>query len=174
MVAEKKFNPQSMVKAGLNTALEAQYPLAVENVARLRRVHPDKSPKEMVSFLNKVYLSAVTATGAGSGAAAIVPNFWLQAPVAVADLLTFLEASVLYTLSIAEVYGVDVEDIERRRFLVLTALLGNSAMTATIDPLLARSAPYWAKKNQRNSIRISTGIARNTSTSTVHTPRTQA
>ncbi|WP_426186089.1 hypothetical protein [Microbacterium sp. TWP3-1-2b2] len=146
MAGEKKFNPQALAEAGLNKALEAQYPFAVDNVARLRRVHPNKSPAELISLLNTFYLGAVTTTGAGAGAAAIVPNGWLQVPVAVADLLTFLEASVVYTLSVGEIYGVDVEDVERRRFLVMAALLGNSAMTATVDPLLARTAPYWGKK----------------------------
>ncbi|MGF2948218.1 hypothetical protein [Microbacterium alcoholitolerans] len=146
MAVEKKLTPQALVKAGLNKALEAQYPIAVENVARLRRVHPHKSPAELISFLNKVYLGAVTTTGAGAGAAAIVPNGWVQVPVAAADLLAFLEASVLYVLSVAEIYGVDVEDTERRKFLVAAALVGNSAMTATVDPLLARTAPYWSKK----------------------------
>ncbi|MBT9605749.1 hypothetical protein [Microbacterium sp.] len=146
MAVEKKLTPQALVKAGLNKALEAQYPIAVENVARLRRVHPDKSPAELISFLNKVYLGAVTTTGAGAGAAAIVPNGWVQVPVAAADLLTFLEASVLYVLSVAEVYGVDVEDAERRKFLVMAALIGNSATAAVVEPLLGRTAPYWGKK----------------------------
>lgn len=146
MAADKKFDVQAIAKSGLNRALESQYPVAVANVERLRRVHPEKSPAELISFLNKVYLGAVTTTGAGAGAAAIVPNAWLQVPVAVADLLTFLETSVLYTLSVAEIYGVDAEDVERRRFLVLAALLGNSAMNAAVDPLLARTTPYWSKK----------------------------
>ena len=146
MPVEKKFDPQAIVKAGLNTALEAQYPLAVENVARLRRVHPDKSPAELISYLNKIYLAAVTMTGAGAGAAAIVPNGWVQVPVALVDLATFLEASVLYTLSVAEIHGLDVEDIERRRFLVTSVLIGNAAATTALEPLIGRTAPYWGKK----------------------------
>ena len=96
--ALRKIDIQAAVKTGLNKALEAQYPLAVENVARLRRVNPGKSPAELISYLNAIYLSAVTTTGAGAGAAAIVPNGWVQVPVAIVDLITFLEASVLYTL----------------------------------------------------------------------------
>lgn len=146
MATPPNFNPQALVKAGLNKALEAQYPIAVDNVARLRRVHPTKTPAEMVALLNTVYLSTVTTTGAGAGAAAIVPNGWLQLPIAAADLLVFLEASVLYSLSVAEVYGVDIEDVERRKFLVLSALVGNAAMNAAVEPLLLRTAPYWGKK----------------------------
>lgn len=144
--AIRKVDLQALIKAGLNKALEAQYPLAVENVARLRRVHPGKSPAELISFLNGVYLGAVTATGAGAGAAAIVPNGWVQVPAGIVDLLTFLEASVLYTLSVAEIHGLDVEDVERRRFLVTSVLVGNAAATTALEPLIGRTAPYWGKK----------------------------
>lgn len=146
MAVAKSLDPKALVKTGLGKALEAQYPLAVSNVARLRRVHPDKTPEELISFLNKVYVGTVATTGAGAGASAIVPNGWVQVPVAVADLLTFLEASVLYALSVAEVHGLDVEDIERRRFLVTSVLVGNSAANAVLEPLIGRTGPYWGKK----------------------------
>jgi len=146
MPENPRLDVQQLVRTALDKALNAQQPLAVENIARLRRLHPDKSPTRMVAYVGKIYLSAVTVTGASAGAAAIVPNVFVQVPVAVADLLTFLEASVLYTLSVAEIHGVDLDDIERRRFLVMTALLGDSAATAVVEPLLGRSVPYWGKK----------------------------
>lgn len=146
MADTKKLDPRALVKAGFDKALEAQYPLAVESVARLRRVHPDKSPEDLLSHLNKIYLGAVAGAGAGAGAAAAVPNGWVQVPEAFADLLTFLEASVLYTLSIAEIHGLDVEDVERRRLLVTSVLVGNSAATATLEPLIGRSVPYWGRQ----------------------------
>ncbi len=54
MADTKKLDPRALVKAGFDKALEAQYPLAVESVARLRRVHPDKSPEDLLSHLNKI------------------------------------------------------------------------------------------------------------------------
>ncbi len=146
MAGEKKFALGPIVKAGLDKALEAQYPVAQANVARLRRVHPSKSPGQLVTLLNTVYLTTVTATGAGAGAAAIVPNGWLQAPVAVGDLLTFLEASVLYALSLAEIHGVNIEDVERRKMLVMAVLVGDGAAKAMVQPLLERTAPFLGKK----------------------------
>lgn len=146
MAGDRKFNPQALLKAGLSKALEAQYPAAADNVARLRRVHPNKTPAELVSLLNAYYLGGVTATGAGAGAAAIVPNGWIQVPVAAAELLTFLEASVFYTLSIAEIHGVDVEDVERRKLLVMAVLLGDGAAKSVLDPIIGRMVPYWGKK----------------------------
>lgn len=146
MAETKKLDPRALVKAGFDKALEAQYPLAVENVERLRRVHPDKSPADLLSHVNKIYLGAVASTGACAGAAAAVPNGWVQVPAAFADLLAFLEASVLYTLSVAEIHGLDVEDVERRRLLVMSVLVGNSAATATLEPLIGRSVPYWGRQ----------------------------
>ena len=146
MTADEKFNVKAAIQSGLKKALEAQYPLAVDTVARLRRVYPDKTPAELVSYLNKIYLGAVTTTGAGAGAAAIIPNGIVQIPVAAADLLSFLEASILYSMSVAEVTGINPEDVERRRTLVLGILVGNSALSSTLEALLGKSVPYWGKK----------------------------
>jgi hypothetical protein len=41
--------PRVLVKVAFDNALQVQQPLAVKNVARLRRVHPDKSPQELLS-----------------------------------------------------------------------------------------------------------------------------
>lgn len=143
---DKKFDRQAVVKAGLKKALERQQPLAVENVERLRRIHPDKSPAELISYLDKFYLGAVTATGAAAGAAAVVPSGVVQVPAAIGGLLSFLQASVLYTLSVAEVHGLHVEDIEARTRLMTSVLAGNTAATTTLDPLISRTAPHWGKK----------------------------
>ncbi|SES13631.1 hypothetical protein CCYS_13990 [Corynebacterium cystitidis DSM 20524] len=88
----------------------------------------------------------MTSFGAGAGIASAVPNGVVQIPVAFTDLAAFLEASVLYVLTLAEIYGVNVEDFERRRFLVMTALLGNSGTTAVTQALGEKTVPYWSKQ----------------------------
>ena len=145
MAREKKLDAKTVVKAAFSNAVEKQYPMAAENVARLRRVHPDKSPAELIAYVDKFYLGAVTTTGAGAGAAAIVPNGWVQVPVAAAELVTFLEASVLYALSVAEIHGVHAEDAERRRLLVMSVLVGDAAVKKAVEPLIGRSVPYWGR-----------------------------
>ena len=136
---------KELVADGFTNALIVQQPLAIRTVDRLRRVHPDKSPEELIKFLNNTYLGTVTATGTAAGAAAVIPNGVVQVPVAAADLVAFLEASVLYVLAVAEVYGVDVEDIERRKFLLTTVLLGDSGAKAVTQSLGKRTVPYWSK-----------------------------
>lgn len=145
MASGKKWDPKAVVTSALSAAVEKQYPVAAANVARLRRVHPGRSPSELVAHLDKFYLGAVTTTGAGAGAAAIIPNGWVQVPVAAAELATFLETSVFYALSVAEIHGVHAEDVERRRLLVVSVLLGDAAVKKAVEPILGRSVPYWGK-----------------------------
>lgn len=88
---------------------------------------------------------SVSATGTGAGMAAALPNGAVQIPVAIADLASYLEFSVLYTLSVAEVHGLHVEDFERRAVLVTLILLGNSASTQLVEKVIGRSAPHLGK-----------------------------
>lgn len=138
--ADDAKNPIQQV---LDKALVAQQPLAKKNVERLRRVHPDDTPQELIRRLDRYYLAGVTASGGASGAAGIVPGAGI--PTALADIMLFTEASVLYTLSLAEVHGMHPEDLERRKLLVLTVLLGDGAVSA-LDKVVGRSGPYWAKR----------------------------
>ena len=141
-----KMDPRALVSAAFEKSLILQQPRAKENVARLRRVHPDKTPPELISYINKWYLGAVTASGTGAGTAAVVPNGVAQTSAAVLDLVTYLEASVFYILSLAEIHDLDLEDLERRKMLVTAVLLGNSASSKLLDKVIGRAAPYWGKK----------------------------
>ena len=61
------------------------------------------------------------------------------------DVVAFTEASVLYALTLAEIHGIHPEDIERRRLLVQTVLIGDSAITA-LNKGADRTVPYWGKQ----------------------------
>jgi hypothetical protein len=124
---------RSAVERGISKALTSQDPIARANVARLRRVHPDKSPEELRKYLDKWYLGTVTASGAAAGASAAVPNMVIQIPVAIAELVTFLELTVMYVLSVADIHGLHTEDLERRRLLVVSALVGESLAKGFIE-----------------------------------------
>ncbi|GAA1352227.1 hypothetical protein [Falsarthrobacter nasiphocae] len=123
------------ITKGDDKALHLQLPKAQAHVARLRRLHPDMTPQELISHLDKSYLGVVTLSGTGAGAAA-----------AVADLVTYLEASVFYVLCLTEVHHLDLEDLERRRLLVTSILLGNSASTKVLNKVIGHAAPHWGKK----------------------------
>lgn len=139
----KADDAKSLVQRGLDKALVSQQPLARKHVERLRRVHSSDTPQELIRRLNRHYLATVTASGGASGAAGIVPGAAI--PTALADTMLFTEASVLYTLSLAEIHGLHPEDFERRKLLVLTVLLGEGAVRA-LDKAVGRTGPYWAKR----------------------------
>ncbi|NEC88648.1 hypothetical protein [Streptomyces sp. SID12501] len=139
----KADDAKNVIQQGLEKALVAQQPLARKNVERLRRVHPEDTPQELIRRLDRYFLTGITASGGASGAAGIVPGAGI--PTALADVMLFTEASVLYTLSLAEVHGLHPEDIERRKLLVLTVLLGDGAVKA-LDKAVGRTGPYWARR----------------------------
>src|SRR5690554_7063982 len=62
--------------------------------------------------------------------------------------LAFTEASVLYILSVAEVHGLHPEDIERRRLLVMTVMLGDSASHA-VNKTVGRSEEHPSELQSR-------------------------
>lgn len=145
MTEIKKFEPKAIFRNAFNKALEAQQPLAEKYVARLRRVHPEKSPDQLIRYITKWYLGSVASTGAGAGASAAVPNGVVQIPVAIAELTAYTQASVFYVLSVAEVQGLHLEDIERRRLLVSSALLGGTAAQKIIEKAVGPVAKHWGK-----------------------------
>lgn len=134
---------KSLVQRGLDRALVAQQPLAKKQVERLRRVHSSETPQELIRRLDRYFLTSITASGGASGAAAVVPGAGI--PTALADAMVFTEASVLYTLSLAEIHDLHPEDFERRKLLVLTVLLGDGAVKA-LDKAVGRTGPYWARR----------------------------
>ncbi|MEU5970832.1 hypothetical protein [Streptomyces globisporus] len=139
----KAVDAKNLLQQVFEKALVAQQPTARKNVERLRRVHPDDTPQELIRRLDRYYLTAITASGGASGAAGIVPGAGI--PTALADVMLYTEASVLYTLSLAEAHGTHPEDLERRKLLVLTVLLGDGAVKA-LDKAVGRTGPYWARR----------------------------
>lgn len=132
-----------MVSQALTKALTFQSPVARKTFERLRRVHYDDSPQELADRVTKYYLSTVTMSGGAMGAAGAIPGGGV--PSAAFDVLAFTEASVLYALTLAEIHGIHPEDLERRRLLVQTILIGDSAITA-LNKGAGRTVPHWGKQ----------------------------
>ncbi|MFC7490469.1 MULTISPECIES: hypothetical protein [unclassified Knoellia] len=129
-------------ESAVTKALSVQQPAVDAYINRVRRTRPDASPAEVIKALNKYYLSTVSTTGGAAGAAAIVPGVGF--PAALLDLMAFTEASALYVLALAEVHGVPVTDLERRRTLVMGVLLGNSG-SKLVERAAGRTGAHWGK-----------------------------
>lgn len=112
-----------------------QEPAVRAYVARLRDANPDATPADIVRKLEKHYLAAVMASGAAVGTAAAFPGVGtLVALSAVAgETVVFLEATAVFVLAVAEVYGIPAHHRERRRALVLAVLVGEDGKRAVGD-----------------------------------------
>jgi hypothetical protein len=140
----RSMDRKEVVSQALTKALTFQSPVARDNFERLRRVHPDETPTELAKRVTRYYLSVVTTSGGAMGAAGAIPCGGIAS--AAFDVVAFTEVSVLYALTLAEIHGIHPEDIERRRLLVQTILIGDSAITALNKGAGGRTVPYWGKQ----------------------------
>ena len=130
-----KVDNEGLAKAGpLPTTVEkavdrlmgVHRPAVLAHLNAVRRHHPNAPKEQVQALLEQRYLAAVTATGAATGATAIIPAVGTVTALALsaAETVAFLEATALFAQSVAELHGITVEDPERTRGLVLALMLG--------------------------------------------------
>ena len=137
----------SKLQRALDNALGIQQPLVERHVQRLKRSRPGCNPAGIVRVLEKEYLATVAGSGAAVGGAAVAPGVGTGVSIALSlgETVTSLNATVLYILAVSEVYGVPVQEIERRRTLLLAILLGDSG-TNFVQRATERTGQHWAKQ----------------------------
>ncbi|MCU1558983.1 MAG: conserved rane protein [Microbacteriaceae bacterium] len=118
----------AQVEKGIEKLLSVQRPIVLAEVRGIRRRHPDATPTQVITILERHYLAAVTTGGAAVGASAVIPGVGIGISLALSGVETagFLEASALFAQSVTEVHGIAVEDPERARTLVMTMMLGSA------------------------------------------------
>lgn len=128
----------------LDNGARLQGPAVEAHVSRLRRAHPDESPQQIVERLERLFLTAVTGSGGAVGAAAAVPAIGTAGSLAAvgAETAFFLEASALFTLAVASVHGIPVDNHERRKALVLSVALGSAGMEI-VEKAVGMTAKNW-------------------------------
>ncbi|WP_405485523.1 hypothetical protein [Nocardia sp. NBC_00511] len=128
----------------LENGAQVQAPAVARYVEKLRQGHPDESPAQIITRIEKLYLNTVTGSGTAVGATAAVPGVGTVTALAAmsAETAFFLEASAVFTLAVASVHGVAPEDKERRRALVLAVVLGESGMEI-VQKSVGHSAKNW-------------------------------
>jgi hypothetical protein len=138
---------QTALKFAVDRALSIQQPVVVRHVRRATRTRPDAEPRQIVRALERQYLAAVSTSGAAVGGAAAAPGVGTGAAVVVSvgEIAFFLEASALLSLAVAEIHGLEIEDLERRRTLLLTVLLGDSGVKV-VEKAAARTGAHWGRK----------------------------
>ena len=138
---------QNLLLATVDKALSIQQPAIEAHINRVRKGRPDASPAEIISRLNKQLIAATTSSGAGVGAAAAAPAVGTSVAVALSagETVAFLEAAALYALAIAEIHGVHVADLERRRTLFFAIMLGEGG-AASVQKVAERTGQHWARQ----------------------------
>ena len=136
-----------LVTVALDKAIGLPAGMIARNVDRLRRRHTSGGDRHVVRALERQYLATVTSTGAGAGASAAAPGVGTGVALALTagEFATFTAASALYALSVAHVHGVRVDDLERRRALVLAVMLGDVG-AETVQKAARTSGAYWGRR----------------------------
>lgn len=116
-----------LVTDSIDKAIGVQYSVVANHVQRVRRRHPGAEPADIIAALEKQYLATVACAGAAAGAAAATPGSRSKVArkLIAAEAAAFLEATALFMLAVAEVRGIAVHDVERRRMLLLAILAGS-------------------------------------------------
>ncbi|MET9049866.1 hypothetical protein ACFU67_14830 [Streptomyces rhizosphaericola] len=135
------------VLALLDKAVEAQGSLVRKNITRARQRNPEATPAQIIRNLERMYVSALAGTGAAVGGTAAAPGVGTGAALALSagEAFSSLELSALFALSVAEVHGVPIDELERRRTIVMGILLGGSG-TATIAGVAERTGQHWGRQ----------------------------
>jgi hypothetical protein len=127
-----------------------QGPAAEAYVARLRHASPGADPAEIAGRLEKRYVSVVTASGAAVGGAATFPGIGTIAALSAAagETVVFLETTALFVLALASVYGIPLDERERRRALILAVLAGDKG-TGAVSELIGsgRTKGGWVSES---------------------------
>lgn len=134
------------VRNGVEKALQIQQPTVDAHIARMRRSRPDAPPTELITSLEKQFLASVSAIGAASGGAAAVPGAGTVIAIGLTafEIGGVIEATALFALAVAEVHGVKVVDLERRRTLVTAIVFGEGA-AGFVEKAAGRAGKYWGR-----------------------------
>lgn len=137
----------NLVHSAPDRALRVHGSMVEKNIARARQRHPDATPAEVIRALERMYRSALTGTGTAVGAVAAVPAVGTGTALALSggEVLSTLELTALFAFSLAQIHGIPLDEIERRRTLVMGIMLGGSG-AETIPKIAERTGRHWAKQ----------------------------
>jgi hypothetical protein len=137
---------QRALLAGLDKAISIHQPVVARHVCRIRRRHPEANPSDVIDLLAKQYLATVISMGAAAGGAAAAPGVGTAVSIALSmgETASFLEATALFILAVAEVHGLQIDDLELRRTLVLAIVLGNKG-ASFVEQAAGRTGKHWGR-----------------------------
>ncbi|WP_129788006.1 hypothetical protein [Promicromonospora panici] len=140
------YKPESPLDHLVNRAVTIPSASIHKHVDKVRARNPDAGPAEIVRLLEKEYLRVIQTTGGAVGAAAAIPAVGTAASVALStsDVATFFASSAAFSLAVADVHGIDVQDVPRRRALLLATVLGDQG-AQDVENAIGGSGVAWGK-----------------------------
>ena len=113
--------------------------------AKLRRT--GMTDAQLVRALERSYTALVATTGAAAGGLAAAPAVGLAggAVAGLADAGAFTTATAVYVLAVASVHGIEVNDIDRRKALLLTVLSGPGGVSV-VERTAGRAGAHWGRR----------------------------
>jgi len=133
-----------LIDAALDQALTLPSSTVRAHVDSLRRKNPEASPQQIINLLTREYSLVLQGAGGAVGAAAAFPGVGTGVSMILSggDVATFFSASAAYALCVAEVHGVEGDDLDRRRALLLATVLGESG-ARSVEEVSGKSAAAW-------------------------------
>lgn len=142
----ESYRPASLLDSLVDKAVTIPSSAIKRHVDQVRRRNPEASPAEIIKLLEKEYLRVVAAAGGAVGATAAIPAVGTGTGVALttADVATFFAASAAFSLAVADVHGIESDDVARRRALLLASVLGTKG-ARDVESAVGGSATAWGK-----------------------------
>ncbi|WP_051009884.1 hypothetical protein [Timonella senegalensis] len=142
----KSLSPQALLDSALRKATTIPSATIKAHVDSLRRKNPTATPEQIVDILSSEFKLFLQGSGGAVGASAALPGVGTTTALVLtsADLAAFFAAASAYSLAVAEVHGLETQDVERRTALLLASVLGDSG-AKTVASLGARPSAAWGK-----------------------------
>lgn len=146
--ADEQASGGSLPSRILNDAIDKGIGVSSSSVQDLltgiKRRFPNATEEQLQKQLGRLYISLATASGAAVGGAAAAPGVGIPAGLAasLAETGGFFTLTATYVFGVAALNGIEVRDMDRRRALLLTALVGPSG-TGVIENAIGKTARHW-------------------------------
>lgn len=136
----RELQTHSGMVGAIYSAIDAQRSVAISYVRGIRRRQPAGSPADVIKSLERHYVLSVTASGTAVGATAFIPGAGTAVALGAgaAELLLQFELAALFGLAVAEVHGLNIQDRERARTVILSLMLGQEGRNKVAN--LAKAA----------------------------------
>ena len=140
------YRPTPLLDAALDKAVTIPSHVIRAHVDSVRRRNPEASPAQIVRILEREYLLVIQTAGGAVGAAAAFPAVGTGVGIALtsSDVATFFASSAAFALAVADVHGIAVDDVGRRRALLLATVLGEKG-ARDVERATQGSGLAWGK-----------------------------